>query len=142
MKKNNDTKNELLATMKKAVKLNFDALELKNSIERNLDQHPVLTEAELEELNEKADVFASEMADKGCWIGLGSFRVAGKEDQTLLVQASGSVSMLALMVAEAMNCKPWLEQVLLLGVAMKLKFGDMADTTEDNEDEDYNEEEE
>lgn len=127
-------KNELLAKMKKAVKVDFDALELKNSIERNLSVQPVLTEAELEELKEKADAFGHEAAEKGCWIGLGSFRVEGKENPIALVQAAGSVSTLALMVAEAMNCNPGLEKVFLLALALKNSMDKQAET-EDNEEE-------
>lgn len=127
-------KNELLAKMKKAVKVDFDALELKNSIERNLSVQPVLTEAELEELKEKADVFASEVADKGCWLGLGSFRTEDREDPRVLLQVSGSVSTLALMVAEAMNCNPGLEKVFLLALALKNSMDKQAET-EDNEEE-------
>lgn len=103
-------KNELLAKMKKAVKVDFDALELKNSIERNLSVQPVLTEAELEGLKAKADAFGYEVAEKGCWMGLGMFRREEGEPK-LLVQADGNVTILALMVAEAMEHYPALEDV-------------------------------
>lgn len=132
-KKNDDTKNESLAKMKVAVKLDFDALALQESIERALNEQPVLTKAELEELMEKADVFAAEMADKGCWLGLGSLRTEDREDPKVLVQYSGAVSTLALMVSEAMNCNPGLERVLLLAVALKMKFGDAAEAAEDGQ---------
>ena len=132
-KKNDDTKNELLAKMKKAVKLDFDALALQESIEQRLKEQPVLTEAELEELKEKADAFGHEAAEKGCWIGLGSFRVEGKENPIALVQAAGSVSTLALMVAEAMVHQPGLEKAILLAVGLKMKFGDMEDAAEDDD---------
>ena len=135
-KKNDDTKNELLAKMKKAVKLDFDALALKESIEHRLLLQPVLTEAELDELKEKANDFGYEAAEKGCWIGLGSFRVEGKENPIALVQVVGSVSTLALMVAEAMTHQPGLEKAILLAVGLKMKFGDMEDAAEDDDMED------
>lgn len=131
-KKNDDTKNELLAKMKKTVKLDFDAKKLAQSIERHLKEQPVLTEAELDELNEKADAFGHEAAEKGCWMGLGSFRVEGKENPIALVQAAGSVSTLALMVAEAMTHQPGLEKAFLLAMGLKLKYGNMAAEAEED----------
>ncbi len=133
MKKNDDTKNELLAKMKKAVKLDFDALALWESIEQRLKEQPVLTEAELEELKEKADAFGYEAAENGCWIGLGSFRVEGKENPIALVQAAGSVSTLALMVAEAMTHQPALEKAFMLAVGLRIKHGGMTAEAEEDD---------
>lgn len=125
-KKNDDTKNELLAKMKKTVKLDFDAKKLAQSIERQLKEQPVLTEAELDELKEKADAFGHEAAEKGCWIGLGSFRMEGRECPVALVHIDGAVSTLALLVADAMNRNPGFEQTILLAMGLKLKYGNMA----------------
>ena len=141
--KNNDKKiAELAKKTEISVNLNFDALELTNSIERQLKDQPVLTKAELDELNAKAVAFGHEAGEKGCWLGLGSFRMEGRENPIALVHIDGAVSTLALLVADAMNSHPGLEQVFLLAMGLKLKYGNMADTTEDNEDEDNNEEEE
>lgn len=143
MKKNNDKKNEtLMKKTENSAQLNFDALELANSIERQLKEQPVLTKAELDELQAKEEAFGHEAAEKGCWIGLGSFRMEGRENPIALVHIHGAVSTLALLVADAMNSHPGLEQAILLAMGLKLKYGNMADTTEDNEDEDNNEEEE
>ena len=123
------------------MKVDFDAKQLAETIKREMEQMPVLTKAELAELYQKAIGFGAEVADKGCWIGLGMFRPDDSEPKQL-VQAEGNLTMLALMVAEAMESNPELEKAFLMAVGLKMKFGDMADTTEDNEDEDYNEEEE
>lgn len=117
-KKNEDTKNA--------------ELELLLSIHQKLNKLPALTEPELEELMDKSEKFGSEMEDKGCWLGLGMFRSeTGKPKK--LVQAEGSVSTLALMVAEAMVHQPGLEKAFLLAVGLKMKFGDMEDAAEDDD---------
>lgn len=134
MKKNDDTKNELLAKMKKAVKLDFDARALQESIEQRLKEQPVLTEAELEELKEKAGAFGHEAAEKGCWIGLGSFRVEGKENPIALVQAAGFVGGIALMVAEAMDSEPVLARAFELAMFMRLAAKYDADKAEAEDD--------
>lgn len=132
-KKNNDTKNDALAKKTKTVELELDELELIKQVERRLNELPVLTEAELDELKAKADVFAAETSAKGCWIGLGSFRQEGREFPIDLVQASGNVSMLALLVAEAMSSNPGLEQAFMLAVCLRMKHGGMADAAEEDD---------
>lgn len=139
--KNNDKRNATLMKAEGLMKVDFDAKQLAETIKREMEQMPVLTKAELAELYQKAIGFGAEVADKGCWIGLGMFRPDDSEPKQL-VQAEGNLTMLALMVAEAMESNPELEKAFLMAVGLKMKFGDMADTTEDNEDEDYNEEEE
>ncbi len=141
--KNNDMKNDELAKKtENSVKLDFDAKKLAQSIERQLKEKPVLTVAELDELKAKEEAFGHEAAEKGCWIGLGSFRMEGREHPIALVHIDGAVSTLALLVADAMNRHPGFEQAILLAMGLKLKYGNMAVAAEDNEDEDYNEEEE
>lgn len=143
MNKNNDTKiAELAKKTEKSVAIEFDDLEVIKSVERRLNELPVLTKAELDELNAKAKVFADEAAAKGCWIGLGSFHLEGSGIPAMLVQASGSASMLALLMAGAMSSDPGLEQAFMLAVGLRIKHGGMTDATEDNEDEDDNVEEE
>lgn len=141
--KNNDTKiAELTKKSEKSVAIEFDDLKLIKQVERKLNELPVLTEAELDELKEKAEVFAAEMAGKGCWIGMGMFHKEGSDIPADLVHASGSVSTLALLMAGAMSGDPALEQAFMLAVGLRIKHGGMTYATEDNEDEDNNEEEE
>ena len=133
--KNNDMKNDELAKKTEdSVKLDFDAKKLAQSIERQLKELPVLTKAELDELQAKEEAFGREAAEKGCWIGLGSFRMEGREHPIALVHIDGAVSTLALLVADAMNRHPRFEQAILLAMGLKLKYGNMADTTEDEDD--------
>lgn len=136
-KKNEDTKNaELAKKTEKLVAIEFDDLEVIKSVERRLNELPVLTKAELDELNAKAKVFADEAAAKGCWIGLGSFHLEGSGIPAMLVQASGSASMLALLVAGAMSSDPGLEQAFMLAVGLRIKHGNMAAEAEDDDMED------
>lgn len=136
MKKNNDMKKNKLITKMSFYNgndrsLDFDALKMEDVIERKLNELPVLTEAELDGLKAKADAFGYEVAEKGCWMGLGMFRREEGEPK-LLVQADGNVTILALMVAEAMEHYPALEDVFLKAVGLKMKYGE--DNNEDNED--------
>lgn len=117
MKKNNDKKNE-------------PQMKVAETIEKKLEQMPVLTKAELEELKAKAVGFGDEVADKGCWIGLGMFRPEDGKPK-MLIQAEGDLTMLALMVSEAMKSNAELEMVFLLAVGMRMKSGE--DNNEDNE---------
>lgn len=120
------------------VKLNLN--EVAEAMERAINQLPILTEAEVDELREASKDMVNRMVDKGCWLGLGFVRNAD-QDLSLLSAAHGNFSTLALMVAEAMDEDQVLEKVLLLALALK-KGMDKMDETEDNEDEDNNEEEE
>lgn len=134
MKKNNDKKNETL------MKVNLDVNNVSEAIVRGINQLPILTEAEVDELREASNDMLNRMVDKGCWLGLGFVRNAD-QDLSLLSAAHGNFSTLALMVAEAMDEDPVLEKVLQLALALK-KSRDKQAETEDNEDEDNNEEEE
>ncbi|EJW90456.1 hypothetical protein EVA_21434 [gut metagenome] len=131
MKKNDNTKNETLMKAKKLMKVDFDEKQVAETIEKQLAQMPVLTKAELDELQDMAEAFGSEAEKKGCWIGLGSFRVEGKEHPTALVQASGAMGTLALMVAESMAKSPWLEKVFLLAVGLRMKCSEDNENNED-----------
>lgn len=138
MKKNNDMNAKKLMRQKLQVNLNLN--DVAKAMERAINQLPILTEAEVDELREASNDMLNRMVDKGCWLGLGFVRNAN-QDLSLLSAAHGNFSTLALMVAEAMDEDPVLEKVLLLALALK-KGRDKMDETEDNEDEDYNEEEE
>lgn len=137
--KNEDMKNELLAKKtEKSVAIEFDDLELIKEVERKRNELPVLTEAELDELKVKVEVLGHEAAEKGCWLGLGSFRMEGSDIQADMVHASGSVAMLALLVAKAMNSDPGLEQAFMLAVGLRIKHGGMtyaAEIENNNEEE-------
>lgn len=124
--------------MRQKLQVNLDMNEVADTMMRAVNQLPILTEAEVDELQEAAHGMMMRMEDKGCWLGLGFVR---KSDRGLSNMASvhGNFSTLALMVAEAMDNDPMLEKVFLLALAMK-KGKDKMDETEDNEDEDYNEE--
>lgn len=132
MKKNNDKKNETL------MKVNLNLNDVAEAQERAINQLPILTEAEVDELFDASNDMLNRMVDKGCWLGLGFVRNAD-QDLSLLSAAHGNFSTLALMVAEAMDEDPVLEKVLLLALALK-KSKDKQAETEDNED--NNEEEE
>lgn len=131
MKKNNDKRNATLIKAEGLMKVDFDAKQVAETIKRKMEQMPVLTKAELAELFQKAIGFGAEVADKGCWIGLGMFRPEDSEPKQL-VQAVGNLTMLALMVAEAMESNPELEKAFLMAVGLKMKFSE--DNNEDNED--------
>ena len=138
-KKNNDTKiAELTKKSEKSVAIEFNDQDLIKQVERKLNELPVLTEAEVDELRDASEDMLNRMVDKGCWLGLGFVRNAD-QDLSLLSAAHGNFPTLALMVAEAMDEDPVLEKVFLLALALK-KCMDKMDETEDNEDEDYNEE--
>ena len=126
--------------MQQKLQVNLDMTDVAKAMERAINQLPILTEAEVDELRDASDDMLNRMVDKGCWLGLGFVRNAD-QDLSLLSAAHGNFSTLALMVAEAMDEDPVLEKVLLLALALK-KSMDKMDETEDNEDEDYNEEEE
>ena len=126
--------------MQQKLQVNLEINELAEAMERAINQLPILTEAEVDELRDASDDMLNRMVDKGCWLGLGFVRKAD-QDLGLLSAAHGNFSTLALMVAEAMDEDPVLEKVILLALALK-KGMDKMDETEDNEDEDYNEEEE
>ena len=136
--KNNDMNAKKL--MQQKLQVNLEINELAEAMERAINQLPILTEAEVDELRDASDDMLNRMVDKGCWLGLGFVRKAD-QDLGLLSAAHGNFSTLALMVAEAMDEDPVLEKVILLALALK-KGMDKMDETEDNEDEDYNEEEE
>lgn len=126
--------------MQQKLQVNLNMNDVAEAMERALNQLPILTEAEVDELREATDGMLQRMEDKGCWLGLGFVRNAD-QDLGLLSAAHGNFTTLALMVAEAMDEDPVLEKVFLLALAMK-KGMDKKAETEDNEDEDNNEEEE
>ena len=138
MNKNNDMNAKKV--MRQKLKVNLNLNDVAEAMERAINQLPILTEAEVDELREASNDTLNRMVDKGCWLGLGFVRKAD-QDLSLLSAAHGNFSTLALMVAEAMDEDPVLEKVILLALALK-KGMDKMDETEDNEDEDYNEEEE
>lgn len=138
MNKNNDMNAKKVMRQKLQVNLNLN--DVAEAMERAINQLPILTEAEVDELRDASNDMLNRMVDKGCWLGLGFVRKAD-QDLSLLSAAHGNFSTLALMVAEAMDEDPVLEKVILLALALK-KGMDKMDETEDNEDEDYNEEEE
>lgn len=126
--------------MQQKLQVNLNMTDVSEAMERAINQLPILTEAEVDELREASNDMLNRMVDKGCWLGLGFVRNAD-QDLSLLSAAHGNFSTLALMVAEAMDEDPVLEKVLLMALALK-KSKDKMDETEDSEDEDYNEEEE
>lgn len=139
MNKNNDMNAKKV--MRQKLQVNLDMNEVAEAMERAINQLPILTEAEVDELRDASNDMLNRMVDKGCWLGLGFVRKAD-QDLGLLSAAHGNFSTLALMVAEAMDEDPVLEKVFLMALALK-KGKDMTDATEDNEDnEDNNEEEE
>ena len=138
MNKNNDMNAKKL--MRQKLQVNLDMNDVAKAMERAINQLPILTEAEVDELWDASEDMLNRMVDKGCWLGLGFVRKAD-QDLSLLSAAHGNFSTLALMVAEAMDEDPVLEKVLLLALALK-KSKDKQAETEDNEDEDNNEEEE
>ena len=138
MNKNNDMNAKKV--MRQKLQVNLDMNEVAETMLKAINQLPILTEAEVDELRDASKDMVNRMVDKGCWLGLGFVRKAD-QDLSLLSAAHGNFSTLALMVAEAMDEDPVLEKVILLALALK-KGMDKMDETEDNEDEDYNEEEE
>ena len=126
--------------MQQKLQVSLNLNDVAEAMERAINQLPILTEAEVDELREATDGMLQRMVDKGCWLGLGFVRKA-EQDLGLLSAVHGNFSTLALMVAEAMDEDPVLEKVFLMALALK-KSRDKMDETEDNEDEDYNEEEE
>ena len=138
MKKNNNMNAKKVMRQKLQVNLNLN--DVAEAMERAINQLPILTEAEVDELRDATDGMMQRMTEKGCWIGLGFVRTAD-QDLGLLSAVHGNFPTLAMMVSEAMDESPVLEKVLLLALALK-KSRDKMDETEDSEDEDYNEEEE
>lgn len=138
MNKNNDMNAKKL--MRQKLQVNLDMNDVAKAMERAINQLPILTEAEVDELWDASEDMLNRMVDKGCWLGLGFVRNAD-QDLSLLSAVHGNFPTLALMVAEAMDEDPVLEKVLLLALALN-KSRDKMDETEDSEDEDYNEEEE
>lgn len=136
MNKNNDMNAKKVMRQKLQVNLNMN--DVAKAMERAINQLPILTEAEIDELRDAAHGMMNRMVDEGCWLGLGFVRNAD-QNLSLLSAAHGNFSTLALMVAEAMDEDPVLEKVFLMALALK-KGKDKMDETEDNEDEDYNEE--
>lgn len=126
--------------MQQKLQANLDMNDVAEAMERAINQLPILTEAEVDELWDASNDMLNRMVDKGCWLGLGFVRNAD-QDLSLLSAAHGNFSTLAMMVADAMDEDPVLEKVLLLALALK-KSRDKQAETEDNEDEDNNEEEE
>lgn len=124
--------------MQQKLQVNLNMNDVAEAMERAINQLPILTEAEVDELRDASNDMLNRMVDKGCWLGLGFVRNAD-QDLSLLSAAHGNFSTLALMVAEAMDEDPVLEKVLLLALALN-KSRDKMDETEDSEDEDYNEE--
>lgn len=135
MNKNNDMNAKKV--MRQKLQVNLDMNEVAEAMERAINQLPILTEAEVDELRDASNDMLNRMVDKGCWLGLGFVRKAD-QDLGLLSAAHGNFSTLALMVAEAMDEDPVLEKVFLMAVGLKMKFSE--DNNEDNED--NNEEEE
>lgn len=135
-------KNDMNAkkVMQQKLQVNLDMNDVVESVAKAVNQLPILTEEEVDELQEAAHGMMMRMEDKGCWLGLGFVRKSDRELSNIAA-VHGNFSTLALMVAEAMNNDPMLEKVLLLALALKKSMGKMNET-EDNEDEDYNEEEE
>ena len=138
MNKNNDMNAKKV--MRQKLQVNLDMNEVAETMLKAINQLPILTEAEVDELRDASKDMVNRMVDKGCWLGLGFVRKAD-QDLGLLSAVHGNFPTLALMVAEAMDEDPVLEKVLLLALALK-KGRDKMDETEDSEDEDYNEEEE
>lgn len=126
--------------MQQKLQVNLNLNDVAEAMERAINQLPILTEAEVDELREASKDMVNRMVDKGCWLGLGFVRNAD-QDLSLLSAVHGNFPTLALMVAEAMDKDPVLDKVLLLALALKKGMDKMAET-EDNEDEDNNEEEE
>lgn len=126
--------------MRQKLQVNLNMNDVAEAMERAINQLPILTEAEVDELLDASNDMLNRMVDKGCWLGLGFVRKAD-QDLSLLSAAHGNFSTLALMVAEAMDEDPVLEKVLLMALALN-KSREKMDETEDSEDEDYNEEEE
>lgn len=124
--------------MRQKLQVNLDMNDVAKAMELAMNQLPILTEAEVDELWDASEDMLNRMVDKGCWLGLGFVRNAD-QDLSLLSAVHGNFPTLALMVAEAMDDDPVLEKVLLLALALK-KSKDKMDETEDSEDEDYNEE--
>lgn len=137
MNKNNDMNAKKVMRQKLQGNLNLN--DVAEAMERAINQLPILTEAEVDELRDASNDMLNRMVDKGCWLGLGFVRNAD-QDLSLLSAVNGNFSTLALMVAEAMDEDPVLEKVFLLALALK-KGRDKQAETEDNEDEDNNEEE-
>lgn len=135
MNKNNDMNAKKV--MRQKLQVNLDMNEVAEAMERAINQLPILTEAEVDELRDASNDMLNRMVDKGCWLGLGFVRKAD-QDLGLLSAAHGNFSTLALMVAEAMDEDPVLEKVFLMALGLKMKFSE--DNNEDNED--NNEEEE
>lgn len=119
--------------MRQKLQVNLDMNELADAMERAINQLPILTEAEVDELVDASNDMLNRMVDKGCWLGLGFVRMAD-QDLGLLSAAHGNFSTLALMVAEAMDEDPVLEKVLLMALALN-KSREKMDETEDNEEE-------
>ena len=136
MNKNNDMNAKKV--MRQKLQVNLDMNDVAKAMERAINQLPILTEAEIDELWDASEDMLNRMVDKGCWLGLGFVRNAD-QDLSRLSAVHGNFPTLALMVSEAMDEDPVLEKVLLLALALK-KSKDKMDETEDNEDEDYNEE--
>lgn len=126
--------------MQQKLQVNLNLNDVAEAMERAINQLPILTEAEVDELRDASKDMVNRMVDKGCWLGLGFVRKAD-QDLGLLSAVHGNFPTLALMVAEAMDEDPVLEKVLLMALALN-KSRDKMDETEDNEDEDNNEEEE
>ena len=125
--------------MQLKLQVNLNLNEVAETMLKAINQLPILTEAEYNELREASEDMMNRMADKGCcWLGLGRVRKA-ERDLVQLEAVHGNVGTLARMVAEAMNCNPGLEKVFLLAFAMNRSMDKQAET-EDNED--NNEEEE
>lgn len=124
--------------MQQKLQVNLNLNDVAEAMERAINQLPILTEAEVDELRDASNDTLNRMVDKGCWLGLGFVRKAD-QDLVLLSAAHGNFSTLALMVAEAMDEDPVLEKVLLMALALN-KSREKMDETEDSEDEDYNEE--
>lgn len=124
--------------MRQKLQVNLNLTDVAEAMERAINQLPILTEAEVDELRDASNDMLNRMVDKGCWLGLGFVRNAD-QDLSLLSAAHGNFSTLALMVAEAMDEDPVLEKVLLMALALN-KSREKMDETEDSEDEDYNEE--
>lgn len=129
MNKNNDMNAKKVMRQKLQVNLNMN--EVAETMLKAINQFPILTEAEVDELQEASNDMLNRMVDKGCWLGLGFVRNTD-QDLSLLSAAHGNFITLALMVAEAIDEDPVLERVFLLAVAMKMKFSE--DNNEDNED--------
>ena len=124
--------------MRQKLQVSLNMNDVTKSLEQAMDKLPILTEAEVDELNEAAHGMMMRMEDKGCWLGLGLVRDKEK-GLSHLASVHGNFSTLALMVAEAMGDDPMLEKVFLLALGLKKGIDKLAETEDNEENEENNE---